>query len=134
VRLAGRPPFGRWAQGARAEPDQPPLPAPVTKMGETAGGPDTLAAVVARAFATAAAPHRGPVFLDVHMDHLFGPAGPARPGEIPDPPERPADPERLARAAALLKAARRPVRVLGSDVWMDGAETAGRPFAEGLRL
>src|SRR5690606_37455477 len=95
---------------------------------------DVCSSDLARAFATAAAPHRGPVFLDVHMDHLFGPAGPARPGEIPDPPERPADPERLARVAALLKAARRPVLVLGSDVWMDGAETAARAFAEELQL
>lgn len=134
VVLGGRAPLGRWGQGALQELDQPPLLAPVTKMAETAGGPNTLAADVARAFATAAAPHRGPVFLDVHMDHLFGPAGPARPGEIPDPPERPADPERLARVAALLKAARRPVLVLGSDVWMDGAETAARAFAEELRL
>ncbi|XRQ04216.1 acetolactate synthase [Actinomadura welshii] len=134
VVLGGRAPLGRWGAGALQELDQPPLLAPVTKLAATAGGPDTLASDIARAFTTAAAPHRGPVFLDVHMDHLFGPAGPARAEEIPDPPERPADPEGLARVAALLTQARRPVLVLGSDVWMDGAEEAARAFAEELRL
>ena len=134
VVLGGRAPLGRWGAGALQELDQPPLLAPVTKLAATAGGPDTLASDIARAFATAAAPHRGPVFLDVHMDHLFGPAGPAREEKLPEPPERPADPERLDRVAALLKAARRPVLVLGSDVWMDGADEAAREFAEELRL
>ncbi|GAA0581255.1 acetolactate synthase [Actinomadura livida] len=134
VVLGGRAPLGRWGAGALQELDQPPLLEPVTKLAMTVTGPDTLASDVARAFTTAAAPHRGPVFLDVHMDHLFGPAGPARAGAIPDAPERPADPERLARVAELLKAARRPVLVLGSDVWMDGAEEAARAFAEELRL
>jgi len=36
--------------------------------------------------------------------------------------------------AALLAAARRPVLVLGSDVWLDGAEGAARAAAEELRL
>ncbi|TDC96998.1 acetolactate synthase [Actinomadura sp. 7K507] len=134
VVLGGRAPLGRWGAGALQELDQPPLLAPVTKLAATAGGPDTLASDIARAFTTAAAPHRGPVFLDIHMDHLFGPAGPAREDGLPEPPERPADPERLDRVAALLKAARRPVLVLGSDVWMDGADAAAREFAEELRL
>ncbi|TDC56041.1 acetolactate synthase [Actinomadura sp. KC345] len=134
VVLGGRAPLGRWGAGALQELDQPPLLAPVTKLAATAGGPDTLASDIARAFTTAAAPHRGPVFLDVHMDHLFGPAGPAREEGLPEPPERPADPERLDGVAALLKAARRPVLVLGSDVWMDGADEAAREFAEELRL
>ncbi|HEY8481316.1 MAG TPA: acetolactate synthase, partial [Spirillospora sp.] len=135
VVLGGRAPLGRWGAGALQELDHPPLLAPVTKLAATAAGPDTLASDVARAFATAAAPHRGPVFLDVHMDHLFGPAGRARREPArPDPPVRPADPERLAGIASLLKGARRPVLVLGSDVWMDGAEEAARAFAEELRL
>ncbi|MEO3824879.1 acetolactate synthase [Actinomadura sp. B10D3] len=134
VVLGGRAPLGRWGSGALQELDQPPILAPVTKLATTAGGPDTLADDVARAFATAAAPHRGPVFLDVHMDHLFGPAGRDGARRPAEPPERPADPDALARIAGLLKAARRPVLVLGSDVWMDGAEEAARAFAEELRL
>lgn len=134
VVLGGRAPQGRWGAGALQELDQPPLLAPVTKLATTAAGPETLAADAARAFATAAAPHRGPVFLDVHMDHLFGPAGPGGAEKIPEPPERPADPEALTRIARLLKDAHRPVLVLGSDVWMDGADAAARAFAEELRL
>lgn len=49
-------------------------------------------------------------------------------------PDRPPDPDALAAIAALLAAARHPVLVLGSDVWMDGADEAARAFAEELRL
>ncbi len=40
--------------------------------------------------------------------------------------------DQLAQIAALLAAADRPVLVLGSDVWIDGAETAARAAAEEL--
>ncbi|MBO2450309.1 acetolactate synthase [Actinomadura barringtoniae] len=135
VVLGGRAPQARWGSGALQELDHPPLVAPVTKLATTAQGPDTLAADVTKAFDTAATPHRGPVFLDFYMDHLFGPAP-----EVPDEsttaaPERAEpDPEALAAIVALLREARRPVLVLGSDVWMDGADEAARAFAEELRL
>ena len=134
VVLGGRAPQARWGSGALQELDHPPLVAPVTKLASTAHGPGTLAADVARAFDTAAAPHRGPVFLDFHMDHLFGPA-PEVPDAPPRVPERAEpDPDAIAGIAALLREARRPVLVLGSDVWMDGADETARAFAEELRL
>jgi acetolactate synthase-1/2/3 large subunit len=40
----------------------------------------------------------------------------------------------VAEIAALLDAAQRPVLVLGSDVWLGGAETAARAAAEELQL
>jgi thiamine pyrophosphate-dependent acetolactate synthase large subunit-like protein len=40
----------------------------------------------------------------------------------------------IGQIAALLRAARRPVLVLGSDVWLGGAENAARGAAEELRL
>jgi acetolactate synthase-1/2/3 large subunit len=134
VVLGGRAPHARWGSGALQELDHPPLVAPITKLATTAEGPDTLAADVARAFDTAAAPHRGPVFVDFFMDHLFGPAPevPDRPASVPERLEPDAD--ALASIAALLAEARHPVLVLGSDVWMDGAEEAARAFAEELRL
>jgi acetolactate synthase-1/2/3 large subunit len=46
----------------------------------------------------------------------------------------PGDPEAAAAIAGLIAAAQRPVLVLGSDVWMGGAEQAARTAAEELRL
>ena len=46
----------------------------------------------------------------------------------------PADPAAAAAIVALIAAARRPVLVLGSDVWMGRAEQAARTAAEELRL
>ena len=44
------------------------------------------------------------------------------------------DPAAVAAIAELLAQARRPVLVLGSDVWLDGAHEAARLAAEELRL
>lgn len=87
------------------------------------------------AFRTALAPHRGPVFLDFHMDHLFSAAPPLEgaPETLTPSPLEP-DPDALAAIARLIAEARRPVLVLGSDVWMDRAEEVARSFAEEYRL
>jgi acetolactate synthase-1/2/3 large subunit len=44
------------------------------------------------------------------------------------------DPEAIAEIARLLRQARRPVLVLGSDVWADGAETSALAVAEQLDI
>jgi acetolactate synthase-1/2/3 large subunit len=88
---------------------------------------------VDEAFRLALTPHRGPVFCDISLEAIYGqaeadlPAADARPGVPPDP-------EDVSRIAALLRAARRPVLVLGSDVWLGGAEREARRAAEELRL
>ncbi|HEV8653039.1 MAG TPA: acetolactate synthase [Actinomycetes bacterium] len=131
--LGGRAPAGRWGTGSLQELDHPPLLAPVTKHAGTVGEVAGLAAAVDRALALAAAPHRGPVFLDVPMDQLFSFAN----VPIPLPAERQPlapDPDALAGVARLLAESERPVLVLGSDVWADRAEDAARRAAEALRL
>jgi thiamine pyrophosphate-dependent acetolactate synthase large subunit-like protein len=93
---------------------------------------------VSEAFELASARHRGPVFLDVNLEALFGSpdlgatgtAGPTRPASTADQ----AATGDIAEIAALLAQALRPVLVLGSDVWLDGAESAARAAAEELRL
>ena len=89
--------------------------------------------MVSAAFALATAPHRGPVFLDVPMDQLFDRAESVAPAISTRALAAP-DPDDLARIAALLGDAQRPVLVLGSDVWTDGAEDAATRFAETLAL
>ena len=131
--LGGRAPDYRWGTGALQELDQPPLLAPITKLAETVHETAAIPARVDAALSIAAAPHRGPVFLDVPMDVLYDRAE----ATVPAPAQREAsapDPDALAAIADLLVQALHPVLVLGSDVWADGAEHAARRLAETLRL
>jgi acetolactate synthase-1/2/3 large subunit len=138
VVLAGRAPDGRWGAGSLQELDHPPLLAPVTKRAWTVHGAGEVGAAADEAFTLASARHRGPVFLDVSLEALFGvgnePAGGAQ-GVGPDAAgrDRP-DTDAIAGVARLLASASRPVLVLGSDVWVDGAEHAARAAAERLQL
>src|ERR1700757_2878191 len=120
--------------------DHPPLLAPVTKRAWTEHDTARLAGSVDKAFRLAASPHRGPVFLDIPLEAIYGQAeadlaaaGPDGPG--PSTPAGPApDAGEVDHVARLLRTARHPVLVLGSDVWLGGAEDAARQAAQELRL
>jgi len=139
VILGGRAPDARWGTGSLQEFDHPELLRPITKRAWTEHEPAKVGAGVDEAFQLATAPHRGPVFMDASMEALYGQAPPesAGPGSTmvraarPGPP---GDPDALAAITRLIAAAQRPVLVLGSDVWMGGAEQAARAAAEELRL
>jgi acetolactate synthase-1/2/3 large subunit len=85
------------------------------------------------AFTVAGTSHRGPVFVDVPMDEFFNQGT----GSVPsvsrsrgaDP-----DPDGIDTVAALLAAAERPVLILGTDVWADGAEEAALDLVESAGL
>src|SRR5690242_16590706 len=150
VVLAGRAPDSRWGSGSLQEMDHPPLLAPVTKRAWTEHDTARLAGSVDEAFRLAASPHRGPVFLDISLEAIYGQAEadlpaagpPAAPGALlapggttpPSPPEAAPEAGEVDRIAALIRTARRPVLVLGSDVWLGGAEDAARQAAQELRL
>ena len=139
VILGGRAPDARWGTGSLQEFDHPELFRPITKRAWTEHEAAKVGAGVDEAFQLATAPHRGPVFVDASMEALYGQVPPessgpggtmvraARPGP-------PGDPDAVAAIAGLIAGARRPVLVLGSDVWMGGAEQAARAAAEELRL
>ncbi len=149
VILGGRAPDARWGSGSLQEFDHPELLRPITKRAWTEHETAKVGAGVDEAFRLATAPHRGPVFVNVSLEALFGPApagaaeallarkgGPgstmvraARPG-----PAAPGDPDGASAIARLIAAARRPVLVLGSDVWIGSAEEEARAAAEELRL
>jgi len=133
VLLAGRAPDYRWGAGSLQEIDHPPLLAPVTKRAWTEHEAAKVAASVGEAFRLATSPHRGPVFLDISLEAIYGEAAADLPGAAAPPAAAP-DPADVARIADLLRSARRPVLVLGSDVWLGGAEDAARTAAEQLRL
>src|SRR6266571_417891 len=132
VILGGRAPDFRWGAGSLQELDHPPLLAPLTKRASTEHTTAGIAAAVDEAFRLAGTPHRGPVFLDIPIEALFGEATAeltARPTRAPH-----ADPGALPHIAELLRDAERPVMVFGSDIWLGGAETAARQAAETLHL
>src|SRR6201981_1804225 len=92
--LGGRAPDSRWGSGSLQEMDHPPLLAPVTKRAWTEHDTARLAGSVDEAFRLATSPHRGPVFLDISLEALYGQAeadlaaagadGPAPAGLAPD--------------------------------------------------
>jgi acetolactate synthase I/II/III large subunit len=117
-------------------PDQRASFAPVVKRAWRAESAAGLAELLAEAWRTALAPPSGPVYLEVPVDVLDGPAE-AAPGSAPSPPSpasasRPA-PEALAAAAELLNAAEAPVLWAGGGVERSGAWAQLQALAERLR-
>jgi acetolactate synthase-1/2/3 large subunit len=135
VVLGGRAPDYLWGKGALQEMDHVPLLAPVTKRAWTEHTVAGVAGSVDEAFRLALTPHRGPVFCDFPLEAIYGAETvdlPPDAGRIPA--AAPPDSDDVAVVATLLRAARRPVLVLGSDVWLGGADTAARECAEALSL
>jgi acetolactate synthase I/II/III large subunit len=129
VVIGGRAPANRWGMGSLQELDHPPLLTPVTKSSRTVHQVGDLTSAVDEAFTLAGTSHRGPTFLDVPMDQFFDKATIQRPAVARRTRVEPDD-DALARVGALLAEASRPVLVLGTDVWADGAEEAALRFVE----
>jgi acetolactate synthase I/II/III large subunit len=131
--LGGRAGQARWGRGALQELDHVPIVRSITKSATTVTGTGDIPKAVSEAAAAAMTPHRGPVFVDFPIDLLYGSAdaGIASPGPLeclaPDP-------DLVAQAAALIRAASRPCLVAGSDVYWAGAWEALRRTVETLRI
>jgi acetolactate synthase I/II/III large subunit len=136
VVLGGRAPDHRWGSGSLQEIDHPVLLQAITKRAWTEHETARVGQAVGEAFRIAAHRHRGPVFLDVSIEALFGTAEPgeaAADGAAASDEDRP-DPAAIAEIARLVAQSSRPVLVLGSDVWLDRADEAARLAAEALTL
>jgi acetolactate synthase I/II/III large subunit len=133
VVVGGRAPDNRWGSGSLQELDHVPLVASVTKAASTVHRADQVAGAVDQAFTLARTSHRGPVFLDVPMDTFFDSSSVERPAPASVRAADP-DPEALAEVGQLLAESSRPVLVLGSDVWADGAEDAALRLVEDAGL
>ncbi|HEY1915027.1 MAG TPA: acetolactate synthase [Streptosporangiaceae bacterium] len=141
VVLAGRAPDYRWGSGSLQEIDHPQLVAAITKRAWTEHEAKGVTGAVEEAFRLAMQAHRGPVFLDFSLEALFGQAelagdGQAAGGESGGIAAESGsiDAGEVDRIVELLAGARRPVLILGSDVWQYGAEQQARQAAEELRL
>ncbi|RZU49870.1 acetolactate synthase-1/2/3 large subunit [Krasilnikovia cinnamomea] len=131
--MGGRAPAFRWGAGSLQEIDHIPLVAPVTKYAATIPDPDAISGEVSRALTAALTAHRGPAFLDVPLEVFFSTGEVAAPAAAQIPAVEP-DPDEVARAAALVAGAERPVFIAGSDVWTGDAVEALRAAAEALRV
>jgi len=133
VVLGGRAPQARWGAGSLQEFDHVPVMAPITKHAATSTATGEIGRDVHDAVVAALTPHRGPVFLDLPLDVVFGEGE----GEVPDavvPGGLEPDPGEVARAASLIATAERPAVIAGSDVYWGGAWEALQAFVEALRV
>jgi thiamine pyrophosphate-dependent acetolactate synthase large subunit-like protein len=133
VVLGGRAPQARWGAGSLQELDHVPIVASITKLARTVTAPGDIPKEVAEAVVAALTPRRGPVFLDFPLDVVFA-SGEADVPATAAPAGAEPDPEEVAKAAALIAGAERPVLVAGGDVWWNGAWEALGRCVESLRV
>ena len=142
--IGGRAPATRWGQGSLQEIDHVPLVATLTKLAATATRTADIPALVDAALAAALTAHGGPAFLDFPLDVVFAAAPEASPN-LPEPSaggaaglavESGIEPAGAAMEAAiaLLRAARRPVIMAGTDLYWAHGEAALRALVEELGI
>ncbi len=135
--LGGRAPAVRWGQGSLQEIDHLPFVAPLTTFAATPSQPSDIPGLIDAALAAAVSPPGGPAFLDFPLDVVFS-EGAEEDDYVPMPdptkagPE--ADDEALALAIELLRGARRPVIMAGTDLYWAHGEQALRALAEELQI
>jgi acetolactate synthase I/II/III large subunit len=155
VMLGGRAPAGRWGQGSLQEIDHVPFVRPLSKLAETAQGPEEIPDLVDEAFAAALAPHGGPAFVDLPLDYVFmeapdrseidrseigqqdgdGDGGRGlRVAERVAPPSRGAGAQAIEAAGKLLRDAERPVIMAGTDLYWGHGEAGLTELVESLRI
>jgi thiamine pyrophosphate-dependent acetolactate synthase large subunit-like protein len=122
--LEGR--SGRFA--LHESPQQVEMMAAVSLFAARVSRAEAIPSMVARAAQEAFAGRRGPAFLEIPHD-LLSASVPREPAAIPAPPRPPTPaPDRVAEAARVLAAARRPV------VWAGGGVLAAEAHAALVRV
>jgi len=134
--LGGRAPAMRWGQGSLQEIDHVPFVEPVTRFAGTAPETSAIPGLVDRALGAALTPPFGPSFVDFPLDVVFSEAPEGEPpARLPDPAALPAaEGAQLERAAELLRRARRPVVMAGTDLYWGHGERALSELIEELRI
>jgi len=131
--LGGRAPAMRWGQGSLQELDHVPFVRPLTKLATTAEATSEIPGLIDDALTAALTPHSGPTFIDFPMDVVFSEAPePAEPEPLPDAAGGPV-PD-VARAAALLRDAERPVIMAGTNLYWGHGEQALLALAQELGI
>ena len=131
--IGGAAPLGLRGLGALQEMEQVALLRPITKGSWTVPETRQIPEILTTAIRTALTGRPGPVFVEIPVDLLLGRVeerhAPVPTGYVHRNPQA-ADPDSIARLAALLANARRPVVVAGSGVYWDAAAKALPSVAE----
>jgi acetolactate synthase-1/2/3 large subunit len=131
--LGGRAPAMRWGQGSLQEIDHVPFVRPLTKLAATPETTAEIPGLIDEALVAALTPHSGPAFIDFPLDVVFSEAAEHdEPVALPDAAGGPV-PD-VARAAALLRDAERPVIMAGTNLYWGHGESALLALAEELRI
>jgi acetolactate synthase I/II/III large subunit len=131
--LGGRAPAMRWGQGSLQEIDHVPFVRPVTKLAATPEATAEIPGLIDEALTAALTPHSGPTFVDFPMDVVFQEAPDGdEPTPLPDAAGGPV-PD-VARAAALLRDAERPVIMAGTNLYWGYGEDALLALAQELGI
>jgi acetolactate synthase-1/2/3 large subunit len=136
VLIGGQGPHSLQGKGSLQEMDLMGVLKPITKWQCQVTDPKRIYELVATAFRQALSGVPGPVYLEIPVDVLFQSAEPAEAGALPAPyggrSAQPGDPHRVAAAAELLKAADRPVVLVGSQIRWSPQWPSARAFAEAV--
>ena len=133
--IGGRAPHARWGVGSLQELDHLPIVQSITKHAATLVTADDIPDGLDAALRCARTPRRGPTFVDVPLDG-WGPSEVALPS-APDVSTLRGiepDPDAIRAVARLAGNARRPVLMIGGDVYWAEAEREVRAFAEALGI
>jgi acetolactate synthase I/II/III large subunit len=134
VIIGGQGPHSLLGKGSLQEMDLMGVLRPITKWQCQVTDPKRIPELVATAFRQALSGVPGPVYLEFPVDVLFQAVEPEEAGRLPAPyagrPAQPGDAHRVEAAAELLKAAERPVVLVGSQIRWSPQWGVARAFAE----
>lgn len=133
VLIGGAAPLGLRGLGALQEMEQVALLRPITKGAWSVAETRQIPEVLTTAIRTALSGRPGPVFVEIPVDLLLNRVedrlAPIPTAYVHRTPAL-ADPDSIARLAALLASAERPVVMAGSGVYWDDAAKSLAAFAE----
>jgi thiamine pyrophosphate-dependent acetolactate synthase large subunit-like protein len=133
--IGGRAPVARWGMGSLQEMDHVAVVSSLTKKAVTLASPDEAYSVAAECMRTALSRRTGPVFMDVPIDTFFGAADVPEATEHLTPDLGPSpNPDAIAHAARLIRAAERPAVIAGGSVWWSHAEDELTRLVEAAHL
>ncbi|EKP95775.1 thiamine pyrophosphate-binding protein [Thermaerobacter subterraneus] len=137
VILGGQGPLEHAGRGSLQEMDHLGVVRPITKWAVQVQDPKRLPEILNLAFRRSLHGVPGPVYVEIPLDVVFAQVdleGVRFPAPVPGRSALPADPREVERAAAVLRRARRPVALVGSQVhWSPDPQAVSR-FAEAAQV
>jgi acetolactate synthase-1/2/3 large subunit len=133
--IGGRAPVARWGMGSLQEMDHVAVVKSLTKKALTLQSADEAYRLAAECMRAALSRRTGPVFMDVPLDTFFGAADvPEATEHLTTDPGASPDPDAIAHAARLIRAAERPAVIAGGGVWWSHAEAELTELVEMAQL